>query len=427
MSESRMPDPVVATSERRRLDHRLRRMAGRDPSESHRSATPLELFFDLTFVVAFSQAGSEAAHLLELGHFGPALLAFSYAVLVICWAWINYSWLASAYDNDDIYFRLATMVQMLGVLVLALGLPPLFQSIDEGAYIDNSLVVAGYVIMRISTVALWLRAARHNPVHRRSALTYATLVSIAQVGWVTTIFVDLDISAWLAITLVLFLFESTIPVIAERKDGGTPWHGHHIAERYGLLTIITLGEVVLGTILAISAVVEEQGWTLEAALVAFGGTTLAFALWWVYFILPSGEVLAKFRSRSFVWGYGHILVFGSLAATGAGLHVAAFEIRGVAHIGEVPALLTVVIPVGVFSLALFTLYTLLLRALDAFLVWLLIGSMVVLVLAVIAVAAGASMGVGILVTACSPIVAVVCFETIGHRRQAAQLERILAH
>ena len=105
------------------LDHRLRRMVGRDPNEPHRTATPLELLFDLTFVVAFSQAGSQAAHLLELGHWGPAFLGFSFAVFAICLAWINYSWLASAYDTDDVFFRVATMVQMLGVLVLALGLP----------------------------------------------------------------------------------------------------------------------------------------------------------------------------------------------------------------------------------------------------------------------------------------------------------------
>ncbi|HKH09173.1 MAG TPA: low temperature requirement protein A, partial [Agromyces sp.] len=91
------------------------------------------------------------------------------------------------------------------------------------------------------------------------------------------------------------------------------------------------------------------------------------------------------------------------------------------------ALLTVVIPVGLFSVVLFVLYSLLLRALDPFVIWLVMGSLFVLLLAVVAVAAGASMGVGILITACSPIVTIIGFETVGHRRQAAQLERILAH
>jgi low temperature requirement protein LtrA len=190
--------------------------------------------------------------------------------------------------------------------------------------------------------------------------------------------------------------------------------------------IITLGEIVLGTILAISAVVEEQGWDLEAVLVTVGGTMLAFALWWVYFIMPSARVLARHRERSFAWGYGHIVIFGSLAATGAGLHVAAYVIEGVAHIDDTTALLTVVGPVAIFSVALFTLYTLLLREFDPFHILLFVGSLVPLVAAVWAVAAGASMGTGIVIAALSPVVVVVGYETLGHRHQAAALERALA-
>ncbi|GAA1748267.1 low temperature requirement protein A [Agromyces humatus] len=407
------------------LDHRLRRMVGRDPNEPHRGATPLELLFDLTFVVAFSQAGAQAAHLLELGHWGPAFLGFSIAVFAICLAWINYSWLASAYDTDDAFFRIATMVQMLGVLVLALGLPPAFHSIDEGEHLDNGVMVAGYVIMRVATIALWLRIARDDPAHRRSALTYATVVGIIQVGWVISIFINPSLPVMLGIFAVLGTLELVCPYVIERRVGGTPWHAHHIAERYGLLVIITLGEVVLGTILAISAVVEEQGWSVEAALVAFGGTLLAFAMWWVYFTMPSAKILTSFRERGFTWGYGHFFIFGSLAATGAGLHVAAYEIGGVAHIGTVEALLTVVVPVAVFSVALFTLYSLLLRQFDPFHIWLFIGSIIILVIAVWAVAAGASMGTGIVLTALSPVVVIVGYETVGHRHQAAALERAL--
>lgn len=407
------------------LDHRLRRMVGRDPNEPHRTATPLELLFDLTFVVAFSQAGAQAAHLLELGHWGPAFVGFSIAVFAICLAWINYSWLASAYDTDDVFFRVATMVQMLGVLVLALGLPDVFQSIDEGEHLDNGVMIAGYVIMRIATIALWLRIARHDAAHRRSALTYAVVVGILQVGWVATIFINPSLSVMLWIFVFLAALELACPYVIERRLGGTPWHAHHIAERYGLLVIITLGEVVLGTILAISAVVEEQDWSVEAALVAFGGTLLAFAMWWVYFTMPSAKVLTRFRERGFTWGYGHFFIFGSLAATGAGLHVAAYEIEGVAHIGPVEALLTVVVPVAVFSVALFTLYSLLLRQFDPFHIWLFIGSIAMLVIAVWAVAAGASMGTGIVLTALSPVVVIVGYETVGHRHQAAALERAL--
>ncbi|NYJ32695.1 low temperature requirement protein A [Nocardiopsis aegyptia] len=406
--------------------HRLRRMAGRDPGEAHRGATPLELLYDLTLVVAFSQAGTQMAHLLELGHYAPAIGAFSLAVFAISWAWINYSWLASAFDNNDAFFRVATMVQMVGVLVIALGLPQLFHSIDEGLHVDNGVVVAGYVIMRLSTIALWLRAARHDPARRRCALTYAVLLAVAQAGWIVQIFIDPPLATTAVLALALVVLEMAVPVVAERIDGGTPWHPHHIAERYGLLVIITLGEVVLGTILAVSAVVEEQGWSVEAGLVAFGGTALAFGLWWVYFTMPSGDVLARHRERAFVWGYGHMVIFGSLAATGAGLHVAAQTIGGEAHIGPTAALLTVVVPVAVFTVALFVLYTLLLRQFDAFHVLLFVVAMLALGVAVVAVAAGASMGVGIVVAAGAPVAVIVGFETVGHRHQSAALERALS-
>ncbi len=407
------------------LDHRLRRRVGRDPAEPHRAATPLELLYDLTIVVAFSQAGSQAAHLLDLGHFGPAAIAFGIAVFAICWAWINYSWLASAFDNDDVFVRVATMVQMVGVLVMALGLPPFFHSVDEGAHVDNGLMIAGYVVMRVSTIAMWLRVAKHDPRYRRTALRYAWMLGVVQVLWVIQIVVypPFGIAIWLMV--LLGVAEMLVPPLAERGGGATPWHPHHIAERYSLLVIITLGEIVLGTILAISAVVEQQDWSLDAGLVAFGGVLLAFGLWWSYFTMPSGKLLAAFPTRSYVWGYGHMLVFGSLAATGAGLHVAASAIEGTAHIDDVAAVLTVVVPVAVFLTMLFALYTYLMGRFDPFHIGLFIASIVVLVVAVLAVMAGASLPVGIVIIALSPVVVVVGFETVGHRHQRRALEELL--
>ncbi|GLU90494.1 low temperature requirement protein A [Agromyces sp. NBRC 114283] len=409
------------------LDHRLRRMVGRDPEEQHRAATPLELLYDLTLVVAFSQAGSQAAHLLGIGSFDPALLAFCLAIFAICWAWINYSWLASAFDNDDVFVRIATMVQMLGVLVLALGLPPLFHSIEEGSHVENGIMIAGYVVMRVSTIALWLRVARHDPRYRRTALRYAGLLGIVQIAWIVQIVVypPFGVAIWL---MVLFgVAEMLVPLLAERRGGTTPWHPHHIAERYSLLVIITLGEIVLGTILAISAVVEEQGWSADAVVVAFGGVLLAFGLWWSYFTMPSGTLLARFPRRSFVWGYGHMIVFGSLAASGAGLHVAANAIAGDVAISELAALATVVVPVAVFLTMLFALYSFLLGRFDPFHIGLYLGSLVVLALAVAAVAAGASLPVGILIAALAPLVVVIGYETVGHRHQRRALEELLAH
>ena len=143
-----------------------------------------------------------------------------------------------------------------------------------------------------------MRVARDDPAHRRTALTYVVFVGVAQVGWIVALVVNLPIGPTFALTTTLILIELAGPYVAEHgREGGTPWHPHHIAERYGLLVIITLGEVVLGTIIAISAVIQEQGWSAEAIAVALGGTLLAFALWWVSFTVPPADLLALQRLR----------------------------------------------------------------------------------------------------------------------------------
>src|SRR6202011_4530733 len=121
------------------------------------------------------------------GQYAAAWLGFGFASSAICWAWSNFSWFSSAYDTDDWIFRVVTMVQMIGVLVLAIGLPRMFASVERGEHLDNSIIVLGYVIMRVGLVFQWLRAANQDPARRRACLTYAIATSIAQVGWVAQI------------------------------------------------------------------------------------------------------------------------------------------------------------------------------------------------------------------------------------------------
>ena len=273
-------------------------MTGRDPREVHRAATPLELLYDLTFVVAFGAAGNEAAHFFAEGHWRAGSIGLAFAMFAVIWAWIQNTWFASAYDTDDWIYRLLTMVQMVGVLVLALGLPPMFESIDHGEHVDNSVMVLGYVIMRVGLVALWLRVAHHDAVRRRCAYTYVITLVIAQIGWIGLLVAQTSIGVMFSVAAVLVVIELSGPVIAERRFGvTTPWHPHHIAERYGLLTIITLGEVILGTVAALDAVVRLEGWTTETALVGLAGVGLAFGMWWMYFVIPSADLLDRHRYR----------------------------------------------------------------------------------------------------------------------------------
>jgi low temperature requirement protein LtrA len=399
--------------------HRVRRMTGRDPHERHRVATPLELLFDLTFVIAFGVAGSEFAHMLVAGHIGAALTGFVFAMFATVLAWINFTWFASAYDTDDWIYRVMTMIQMVGVLILALGIPPFFASIEHGHHVDNAVLVAGYVVMRIALVGQWLRAARQDPAHRTACLTYAVIVTVAQVGWIGTIFLPTPVPVTLAAWVVLGVVELMVPRIAEsRNETTTPWHAHHIAERYGLLAIIALGEGVVGTVASLTAIVEERGWTSDAVFLVVAGTGLTFGMWWIYFAMPAAELLHAHRERSFAFGYLHIPLYGAIVATGAGLHTAAYYVEEQSVIGSIGSVFAVVIPVAAYIALVYLLYSLMMRTWDRFHVLLVALTGLVLVAAVVAAAAGVPMAVCLLIATLAPVVSVVGFELVGHRHAA---------
>lgn len=420
-------DPIVEYAR----PHGLRRMLGRDPNERHRAATPLELLFDLTFVVSFAQAGDQLAHYVAEGHIATAVWGFSFVLLSVCWAWINFTWFASAFDTDDWLQRILTMVQMVGVIVLALGIPAVFESIDSGEPFDFVVVAVGYVIMRVSLVLMWLRVARQDPANRRVALRYAVYNVLIQVGWLTVALLRIEDTALLvALLVILWIAEFAGHPFAtwDAKDAddhwmGTPWNARHISERYGLLVMITLGEGILGTIAAVAAVVSRVGWSGEAILIVIAGTGLTFGLWWTYFILPSAPVLARHRERKWAWGYGHIVLFGSVAAVGAGLHVAAYAAEGETMIGTVGVVLAVAIPVFVFTLAYFVLWSILFRAVDAFHVALAAGMTLFLAAGVVLAVAGLPLGWCLFVVMLSPFVVAIGYEAAGYRHVEADVRR----
>ncbi|MGP3987176.1 low temperature requirement protein A [Streptomyces sp. 3N207] len=327
----------------------LRRvMRGRDPGEEHRAATPLELLFDLTFVVAVAQAADQLHHALAEGHVGSGLIGYAAVFFAIWWAWMNFSWFASAYDTDDVLYRLLTLLQMAGVLVLAAGVPEAFQ---DG---DFSVVVVGYVIMRIAMIAQWLRAAAEHSAGRGAALRYAAGIAVVQCGWIARLWAS---GVWAPVTFVLLVVvELAVPAWAESRGRATSWHPGHIAERYGLFTIIVLGEVILASLNAVQSAVTDHGLSAHVLLIALGGLLLVFALWWIYFT-GSDAVLANLRT-ALVWGYGHYVVFAALAALGSGLEVALDATEHHAHLSERAAGLAVAVPVVTVQLVLGVLHPL---------------------------------------------------------------------
>jgi low temperature requirement protein LtrA len=325
------------------------RMSPRDPTESHRASTPLELFFDLTFVVAIAQASASLHHGLVDGHASDALIGFPLVFFGIWWAWMNFSWFASAYDTDDAPYRLAVFVQVVGVLILAAGIPRAFEHRDYGA------ITGGYVVMRLGMVALWLRAAASDLTGRRTAERYAIGIAAVQVLWVARL--GLPDSWLLPSFLALVAAELSVPLWAE-SAARTAWHPRHIAERYGLFTIIVLGESLVAATMGVQAALDSDSTFGDLAAVMVGGILLVCSMWWLYFDMPAHHVVDRARrafdehvSGAFAWGYGHYLVFAGAAATGAGLAVAVDQATGHSKLEDWQAGLAISVPVSLYVIA----------------------------------------------------------------------------
>ncbi|MEJ0065908.1 MAG: low temperature requirement protein A [Caulobacteraceae bacterium] len=247
-----------------------------------------------------------------------------------------------------------------------------------------------------------------------------------KLGWVGLVVLPVPTAAVGPLMGAFIVAEIVTPWIAESKDGGTPWHAHHIAERYSLLAIIALGEGLAGAVAAISAVVGRQGWNADAVLVCVAGAGLTFGLWWVYFLIPSAQVLHAQRNRAFGWGYGHVAIFAAIAATGAGFRVTAAFVAGEAAIGPVATVLSVAIPVAVYVAAIYALYAWLMRRGDPLHLGLLAGTMGLLAAAVALAAAGVSLPVCLIVLMAAPLVTVVGYELAGRRRAEEAVARVMA-
>jgi low temperature requirement protein LtrA len=294
-----------------------RRMHGRDVHEQHRASTPLELLFDLTAVVAVAAMASRLHHGLAHGTPIEAMLDFAQAFFVVWWPWMSYTWFASAYDTDDLPFRVATLVQMIGVLLIAVGIP---QEAEGGV-----AGTVGFFLMRATLVIQWCRAALEHAERRRTCLRYAVAIGLLQLLWLAR--ASALPPAWqLPAFALLAVGELSVPVWAARA-GETPWHAHHVAERYSLFTIILLGECMVASANAISGVLGTGGWSLDLAVASVAIVGLLMTLWWAYFVVPFAQVLHLRRERGFLWGYGHAVVFMTLAALGGVLEVVADALK----------------------------------------------------------------------------------------------------
>ncbi|MBO1805345.1 low temperature requirement protein A [Leucobacter ruminantium] len=317
----------------------LVRMSGRDPHQQHRVASPLELFFDLVFVIAVSQASQNLHHGIAEGHAGAAVLSYVMIFFAIWWAWMNFTWFASAFDTDDWLYRVTTIVQMGGVLVLAAGV---HDAMADGQW---ATVTWGYVIMRLAMVTQWMRLAVSDPELRAVALRYAIGIASVQCLWVVRIAFSAEVQFWTFWPAMLL--EVLVPVWAERART-TPWHPHHIAERYSLFVLILLGESLLASANAIIDALNSGEHAEGVVGLAAAGLVLAAGVWWMYFSHEYGEQLDSTRT-GFGFGYAHYLLFAAVGAISAGIEVELDLLSGEPeHFTATTASLSLSVPVAVF-------------------------------------------------------------------------------
>ena len=325
----------------------LQAMPARDMNEHARASTPLELFFDLVTVIAIASAAAGLHHGLLEGHIVESLFKYLGAFFAIWWAWMNYSWFASAYDNDDTLFRLITLWIMAGALTMAAGIGPFF------AQLDLTVLVSGFVMMRLGMIALWLRAARHDLERRTSSLIYAVGIAIAQCYWLALLAADAtDLTLFAELFALGIVLELAVPALAEWR-AATPWHSHHITERYGLLNLIVLGETLLAGSMALAKLdADHMNWALVSTAIC--ALLILFSMWWLYFSRDN-YVVQRERNVAFIWGYGHFLIYLSGAAVGAGFAVlvdghASAHIDAHTALSETLSLYTIALPLALYWL-----------------------------------------------------------------------------
>ncbi|WP_235831405.1 low temperature requirement protein A [Gordonia zhaorongruii] len=390
----------------------VQRMVGRDPVEGDRAGSGLEVFYDLIFVVLFSVAGVQLSDYLGDGKVFAGVVGYVLVTFAAIWAWINFAWFASAFDTDDPWFRLSVLVQMVGVAVMAVGIPPVFASIDAEAHVDLKVIAFGYMVMRLGLVPQWLRAARQSKECRSTALTYAAACAIAQLGWIVVALAPMGLRLTLAAIAVCVLVEFLGPFIAENFVRPTPWNPFHITERYSTLIVITLGEGVVGTVAVLQAQIARTGWSVQTAVLGVTALGLTFAMWWLYTVMPNGRHLAERRSRCFVWGYASIPVFMSCAAVGAGMHLIAMWVEGQTHDSQMMVLLALAIPLAIFTSGAVALHFYLAGP-SRLQVALLLAGLVPIAVAVAVMAAGSPLLVAVVVAALAPVLPTMIIEFNG--------------
>jgi low temperature requirement protein LtrA len=225
--------------------------------------TPLELFFDLVFVLALTQCTTLIAHTPTWGGLLKGVLVLG----MLWWSWVGYAWLTSVVDPEEGAVRLAIFAAMAAFLVAALCVPGAFGS-------DALLFACAYAVVRAAHIVLFMLASRDDPALRKSVLGLAASTTVGA----GLLFAAAAASGALRVGIwgLALLLDAGGPFLFG-QDG---WKivPAHFAERHGAVVIIALGESVVALGVAASPSIST-GVVIAAVL----GVVVAAALWWIYF------------------------------------------------------------------------------------------------------------------------------------------------
>ncbi len=298
----------------RLLDPPRLRTRGRDLDEMRR-ATWLELFFDLVFVAAVSQLANALAAEPTAGRFFEFMGLF----VPVWWAWMGFTFYANRFDTDDLVYRLLMLCAMFGVAALATTIPSVFDGATKG-------FALAYIAVRIVLVTLYARASRHVPDARALVRTFLTFFSFSILVWAASLAFD---APWVYVLWGFALcLELAAPIRAWRFLPDAPVDRRHLPERFGLLTLIVLGESVLAVVVGVSKISWDDGSAAAAAM----GFLVAASLWWIYFdFLDEGALTARGIFGGLTYTYMNYFVVVGLAALGAGVKLAVLSSGGDHH------------------------------------------------------------------------------------------------
>jgi len=279
----------------------------RSATDSGRKVTWLELFFDLVFVAAVAQVASPLRDDYSLA----GLLRFTPLFLLIWWAWTGHTVFSTRFDTDDVIQRGLTLVQIFAVAAMAANAREALDSRSSAGF------MAAYAGVRVVLLVQYFRARR---VPEAKALTRTYLLGHGVAAGVWLLSAVLPVPARYAAWIVAFAMDLGTPWIAVPHSVRVPPDEAHLPERFGLFTLILLGESVVAVM---EGMESQETWTAVAATSAFLGMASLFLLWWWYFD-GAGRAEQPVRNhrdavRLHVWSYAHFPLYVGIVVTGVGL------------------------------------------------------------------------------------------------------------